>query len=107
MLGLNTITVDIQKIKYPVYFEHRNVCVHCGARNSLVFVDRFGNETTKETAAFEHIKCKRCKRIYSIRWDRDECGNMRPSAVDFSIVTQFNNFLSNDSIANDGIRVLQ
>ena len=106
MLGLNTVTIDIQKIKYPVYFEHRNICVHCGAVGSLVFVDRFGREYDKELEVFEHIKCKNCKRIYSIRWDRANDGTMKPSAVDFGIGTQFSNFINRDSTKSSS-RILQ
>ena len=106
MLGLNTITVDIKKIKYPIYFEHRNICSHCGTEGSLVFVDRFGNTYTKELSVFEHIKCKNCGRIYSIRWDRNSNGDMKPSATDFSINTQFNNFLERKELENFA-RVLQ
>lgn len=106
MLGLNTISIDIHKIIYPVYFEHRNVCVHCGAEGTLVFTDKFGNEFVKELGIFEHIKCTRCKRIYSIRWDRDNDGVMKPSAIDFSIGNQFNNFLSRKTISTSP-RILQ
>lgn len=106
MLGLNTITVDIKKFRYPVYFENRNTCVHCGAEGSLAFVDRFGNTYTKELAAFEHIKCRNCGRIYSIRWGRTSDGSMKPSAVDFSIGTQFNNFLDRKELEGFN-RVLQ
>ena len=97
MLGLNTISIDIKKIKYPVYFEHRNICVHFSAEGSLVFVDKFGNEFIKELGIFEHIKCTRCKRIYSIRWDRDQYGTMKPSAIDFSIANQFSHFINSTS----------
>ncbi|MBR6289163.1 MAG: hypothetical protein IKR19_07510 [Acholeplasmatales bacterium] len=101
MLGLNTISVEFKKIKYPVYFEHRNVCIHCGAEGTLVFLDRFGREYDKELEVFEHIKCTRCKRIYSIRWDKSPLdGTMKPSAVDFGIATQFNNFINRDATKN-------
>ncbi len=106
MLGLNTITVDISKFKYPVYFEHRNTCIHCGAEGNLVFVDRFDNEYTRELGIFEYIKCKRCGRIYSIKWDRDREGRLKPSATDFSITAQFNNFLGRKEIAGSD-RILQ
>ena len=106
MLGLNTISVEVQRIKYPVYFEHKNICIHCGAEGSLVFVDRFGREYDKELEVFEHIKCKRCNRIYSIRWDRDAEGVMKPSAIDFGIGTQFSNFINRKSTESSS-RILQ
>lgn len=95
--------IDIKKVQYPVYFEKRNICVHCAAEGSLVFVDVFGRETNREINAFEHIKCKCCGRTYSIDWKRDPgSSKMYPVPVDHSVGQQFSNFMNMREIKNKG-----
>jgi hypothetical protein len=91
-IGVN-INVDLKETQYPIYFEKRNICVHCGAEGTLTFVDKFGKETNKEIYPFDHIKCKKCNATYSILWQRDESNNNRmyPTAVDHSINKEFLN----------------
>lgn len=98
------VDIDVKKVQYPVTFEKRNVCVHCGGEGTLRFVDAFGRETRKEIAAFEHIKCTKCGRVYSIDWKRDpvNVNRMYPVAVDPSIGQQFDNFLNRKEIRSDG-----
>lgn len=92
MLGID-VNVKADKITQPVYFEHKNVCVHCGETGSLVFVDLGGRETTKEIFQFDHMKCTACGKIYSIKWSHPEDNPdiYRPSAVEFSIKRDFKN----------------
>lgn len=98
------VDIDVKKVQYPVTFEKRNICVHCGGVGTLKFVDAFGRETRKEIAAFEHIKCTKCGRVYSIDWKRDpvNVNKMYPVAVDPSIGQQFDNFLNRKEIKSDG-----
>lgn len=94
-LGLN-VNIDVKKVKMPIYFEHKNQCVHCGAENSLIFIDKFGRESRAEINAFDHIKCRKCGRIYSILWQKDgDNGKMFPSAVNPSIGRDFTNIVNN------------
>lgn len=104
MLGLNfDITVDVKKVTMPIHFEKRNECVHCGVTNSLVFVDKFGKESRIEINAFDHIKCKRCNRIYSILWQKDGDNDvMFPCAVNPSISRDINNLFDIKNIKDSG-----
>lgn len=97
MLNLNSeVSIDIKHVKFPVYFRHKNICIHCGGEGTLVFVDKFGRESKKELSAFEHIKCTKCGRIYSMRWEPDEKDETtyRPSAVEFNIIQDFKNLIN-------------
>ena len=108
MLNLNTnLSVDIKHVTFPIYFRHKNTCLHCGENGTLVFVDKFGNESTKEISAFEHIRCTKCGRIYSIKWEPDENNDKvyRPSAVEFNIKQDFMN-LVNPSVYHRGEKSL-
>lgn len=100
MLGLGfDVSIDIKKAHMPIYFDRKNECVHCGAINSLIFMDKLGREVTKEINPFTHIKCKNCGRTYSIQWTKEEGSNkMYPSAVEPNIMIAFNNFINNGNI---------
>lgn len=93
MLDFNLkVDVDVSKTQFPIYFERKNICVHCGCEGSLKFVDKYGRETDKEIHALDHIRCVKCGTRYSILWNRDEkTGRMYPSAVDPSIKQEFVN----------------
>ena len=110
MLGLPIdVDIDVKKLHIPFYFEHRNECVHCGAKDTLKFVDILGRETTKEINAFDHIKCIACGRTYSISWSPDESkdpGKLYPSAVDPSIKSDFQNMVSAYRIKSKGMKEL-
>ena len=105
MLNLGVdINIDISNPRLPLHFENRNTCVHCGADNSLEFIDKFGRLTNKEINAFDHIKCKKCGRIYSILWEPKEGSDkMYPSAVEFNIGKQFNNLMDRKNIKYNGV----
>lgn len=104
-LGLD-VDIDVKKVKLPFYFDKKNECVHCGAVNSLTFVDKFGRESKKEINAFDHIKCTKCRRVYSIKWEQEEGSTrMYPSAVDPSIKRDFMNMLDG-SIKYMGVKKL-
>lgn len=96
--------LDIKRIQYPIYFEKRNICVHCGQENTLLFVDKFGNETRKDIHPFDHIKCKHCNSIYSILWQNDPDNNnkMYPTAVDPGIKQEFLNIMNHKNIKHKG-----
>lgn len=105
-IGIN-LKVDVNQVQYPVYFEKKNICTHCGAEGELVFVDKFGKETKKEIHPFDHIKCRKCGRPYSILWQRDEDNNkMFPTAVDPSLKQEFINLLSTKILKSNGEKVL-
>lgn len=105
-IGIN-LNIDVNKVQYPVYFERKNICVHCGAEGELVFIDKFGRETAKEIYPFDHIKCKICGRTYSIKWQRDESnGKMFPTAVDPSFKQEFINLLCSRKIKGQGDKTL-
>ena len=107
-LGVD-VAITVKKVRYPIHFEKKNICVHCASQGSLVFVDKFGNESKKEINAFDHIKCKSCGRIYSILWqhDEDDKNKMYPCAVDPSIKRQFINLVNSSSIKKKGIKELE
>lgn len=101
-IGVN-VSFDVQEYHYPIHFEKRNECVHCGAIGQLTFVDIFGNETNKEIHPFDHIKCKACGTKYSILWNRDPKTNkMFPSAVDQSFKQEVLNFVNKKAIKENG-----
>lgn len=106
MLNINVTTnIDISTVQYPIYFEKRNECVHCGAKGQLIFVDKFGKETNKEIYPFDHIKCKACGRRFSILWNRDDSnGKMIPCAVDPSFKQEFLNIFNRKYIRKEGIK---
>jgi hypothetical protein len=89
--GLINIQASVDRVHTPFYFEHKNICVRCGAEGEMVFIDKFGRETTKDIYPFENIKCKKCGGLYSIKWDKGEDGKMYPSAVDPSMKQEFVN----------------
>ena len=108
MLGLPIdVDIDVKKVHIPFHFEQKNECVHCGAKGALAFVDAFGRTTNKEINAFDHIKCTKCGRIYSIEWkpnaDKDP-DKMYPSAVDPSIIKDFSNMVSKSKLRETGVR---
>ena len=93
------INLKINKVQYPIHFEKRNECVHCGGIDTLIFVDKFGRESNKEIHPFDHIKCKSCGRHFSILWQKDDkTGKMFPCAVDPSLKQEFVNMLRNKFI---------
>ena len=101
------ISVDINKKSYPISFIKRNICVHCGAENSIVFIDKFGSETRKEIHAFDHMKCRTCGRNYSIKWERDEdTGKLYPIPVELGLKQEFLNLVSLPIIKKDGEKQL-
>ena len=89
--GLININISADRVHTPFYFEHKNICVRCGAEGQMVFIDKFGRETTKDIYPFENIKCKACGGLYSIKWDKGEDGKMYPSAVDPCLKQEFVN----------------
>lgn len=94
-IGVN-INVDVKNVKQPIRFERKNICVHCGAKGMLNFVDKFGNKSSKEIHAFDHIKCFKCGKNYSILWTPEEDGDkMYPTAVDYTVQKEFTNILTN------------
>ena len=97
------VKVNLQRTEYPLIF-NTNTCVHCGADNSLVFVDIFGRESKTEIHPFDHIKCNNCNRNYSIKWEssEDENGCMTPRAVDHTIKQEFFNILDQKEITQKG-----
>lgn len=105
-IGVN-INVNVDKIQCPIYFEKINECVHCGGKGTLVFVDKFGRETNKEIYPFDHIKCTKCGKNFSILWNRDEdSGKLIPCAVDRSFKQEFLNLMTHRSIKENGSKEL-
>lgn len=89
--GLINIQANVEKVRVPFYFKNKNICVRCGAEGQMVFIDKFGRETTKDVYPFENLKCKVCGGLYSIRWEKGQDGKMYPSAVDPSLKQEFVN----------------
>lgn len=102
------VDIDIKKVRFPIQFEKTNDCVHCGGHNTLIFVDKFGNDSSKEIHAFDHIRCKKCNRIYSIQWKPDENNSkaMRPVPTDPGIKQEFMNLVNFKNIKENGIKEL-
>lgn len=112
-IGLNydsrekSFGVTATPYSYPVYFEKRNICIHCGAENTLKFVDKFGRETSKDIYPFENIKCTACKTVYSIMWKPDEGGKkMHPCATDKSIIREFVNAFNTKGLKEVGDKTI-
>lgn len=101
-IGFN-MDMEINTCQFPIYFDKRNICVHCGAEKQLTFVDKYGKETNQEIHAFDYIRCKSCGSIYSIYWNKDESnGKMYPIAVDPSFRQEFINLFNLREIKNNG-----
>ena len=99
------LTAEVKKTTYPITFDRKNVCVHCGAEGSLIFVDKFGRETNKEIHPFDHMKCRNCGRNYSILWKRDEeTGKVYPSAVGMELKQEFLNLLQYKEFKENGVK---
>ena len=99
-----SVDVDVNHVQYPIMFDRRNVCVHCGSEGSLTFVDKFGKETKKEIHPFDHIKCKNCGRHFSILWEKDNSnGKMYPIATDYGVKREFLNMISHTLIKDNKI----
>lgn len=97
------IQINTKTTHYPIMFDGRNICVHCGGEGTLTFVDKFGRATNQDIHAFDCIKCKKCGRTYSILWQNDESnGKMYPSAVERNIKTEFLNLFNNKKIQSKG-----
>ena len=96
MLNLNVdVDVKLNKTEMPIYFDGTNECVKCAGKDTLEFIDKFGNRHTDEIRAFDHIRCKKCGAIYSILWQRrDDSNKMYPSAVEPNIVQDFKNLVN-------------
>lgn len=100
-----SVGLEVKNVQYPIMFDRRNICVHCGAENNLIFVDKFGRETKQEIHPFDHIKCKKCNRSFSILWEKDaSTGKMYPIATDPGIKREFLNLVSYNNIKNKGIK---
>ena len=81
----------------PIYFDKKNICTHCGAEGTLIFIDRYGRQTKTDVHAFDHIKCSNCGEVYSIIWNREGTSEkMYPSAIDLSIKRDFVNIATNE-----------
>lgn len=93
------VNLNIDRIQYPVLFDKKNICLHCATEGSLVFVDKFGKETSKEIFPFDHLKCKKCGRRFSILWQSDpDTKKMYPSAVEYNIKQEFVNLIGNKKL---------
>ena len=108
MLNISThINIDVKTVQYPIFFDKRNICVHCGSEGSLIFVDKFGRDTKKEIYPFDHIRCTKCNRHFSILLQRDNSnGKMYPSAIDPSFKQEFINLLSTPILKKQGEKEL-
>lgn len=99
--------IEVNQVQYPLYFEKRNICVHCGAEGQIIFVDKFGNETRKDIYPLDHMKCKACGRTYSIMWKKDlEKEKMYPVPVETSIKQEFLNMTNYFKIKSKGVKEL-
>lgn len=105
-LGLDVqVDVNLKRVEYPVMFERKNICIHCGAEKTLIFVDALNRETNKEIHPFDHIMCRACGTNYSILWQRDdETGKMFPTATDDSFKREFINLVNHNKIKNKGVK---
>lgn len=56
---------------YPISFIE-NICVHCGKKNTLRFVDKYNNLSKDPIYPSIKIKCIDCDTGYFIRWIPDE-----------------------------------
>ena len=96
------VNFDVKKVSSPIYFDGKNICTHCGASNSLEFIDKWGKVNREEIKAFDHIRCANCGKIYSILWKkRPNSSKMYPSAIDTNIFKDFMNIINSD-IKNNG-----
>lgn len=108
MLGIDmNIKVDVKRVTSPIYFRHKNECVRCGAKGTLIFIDRFGRECSREVNALEHIKCKNCGKLYSILWEpKDDTNKLMPSAIDTSVSIDFLNLVKFNKLKELGENIL-
>lgn len=76
--------------KYPIFYIDRS-CVNCGAKNSVIPINKFGYPAkNNELYPMNIMKCKECGREYYIRWDKDEKDNYNEQiAVSFNEIDLF------------------
>ena len=104
MLNLDVnVGVEVRTIRVPYTFTRDNICSACGTEGSLAVVNIFGKEErTLDIHPMDYIRCRNCGFNYSIRWDPDEEGKMRPVPINRSIKAEFNNLLDYKRIKENG-----
>ena len=76
-------------MSYPVWFDNKNICVHCGAENSLFFLDKFGKKTKNSIYPLVGYKCSKCDAEYKIYWQKGDNGKYYPSPIDPDIIDNY------------------
>ena len=105
MLNINVdISFNKKKERFPVHLIGENLCLHCGAKNTLKKMDIFGNESKQEIYPLDHIVCSRCGYEYSIKWTEDPqgSGKLIPVPVSRSIKQEAVNTMHYLNIRNNG-----
>ena len=105
--GMIGVDVNVKRVESPIlFFDGRNVCTHCAGENTLKFVDIFGRlrDSNEEIHAFDHIKCTKCGKIFSIEWryDATDMAKMYPIAVDMTVEQEFQNLIHHKDLKDSG-----
>lgn len=80
---------DDKTEEYPIYYRHKNICLSCGSEGSLKLINIYGDEQKSDIHSFKEIICSKCNAKFSIIWEPDENGKMRPSAIGDNIKLDF------------------
>lgn len=84
------ININSEKeTEYPISFKHKNICLRCGKENCLELFDIYNNKQIQDIHAYKEIICKNCKTKFTIQWEADETGEMKPSAVGNEVKINF------------------
>ena len=69
------------KTEYPIYFKDRNLCLECGGKDCLELINVYGDKQSSDIHAYKEIVCSKCNAKFTIKWEPDENGDMKPYAV--------------------------
>lgn len=89
----------MKNVIYPLYFE-TNECIHCGAKNLLIYVDNRGITTRHPVYPVEYIKCLKCGTEYVPKWIMNENNKMIASCTGNSSIKDFEKKIISYSIEN-------
>ena len=81
-------------VRFPVYFKHKDICIHCGAEDCITLIDIFGNNiNTFNMYTVVYAVCNRCHRMYKLKWEPNENGEYEASVTDNSVALQYKDFI--------------
>ncbi len=72
------------------FITKENFCIHCGAKNSLIYKDLHGKDYNQLLYPIMFAECSKCKHIYFMKWTKDESSDeMIPFYDEENIIEDF------------------